>query len=79
MDSFRSQIAEVIREHFKERLPRTKGGAAMLAQLSQAAASAVCSLLSSWVDGDLMFTAEEMSARCEVLVDGTFRHAETFR
>jgi AcrR family transcriptional regulator len=76
MDSFRSQIAEVIREHYKDRFPRTKRDGSMLGHLSQAAAAAVCSLLSSWVDSDLMFTAEEMSARCEVIVGGAFAERE---
>jgi AcrR family transcriptional regulator len=73
MDSFRSQIAEVVREHYKDRFSRTKRDGAMLAHLSQAAGAAVCCLLRSWVDGDPMFTAEEMSARCQVIVDGVFR------
>jgi len=72
MDSFRSQIAEVVREHYKHRFSRSRREASMLGHLSQAAAAAVCSLLSSWVDGDLIFKAEEISERCQVIVEGAF-------
>ena len=72
MDSFRGQIAEVIRERHKAGFSRSKRDTLMLGHLSQAAAAAVCSLVGSWVDSDLVFTAEEISARCQVLVDGVF-------
>ena len=77
MDSFRSQIAGEIRGHYEHLFPRTRMGSLMLGHLSQAAAAAVCSLLGSWVDGELIFTAEAMSERCRFIVDGTFREVNS--
>ena len=73
MDSFRTQIGGAIREHYKARFPSGEKSRLVLSYLSQASASAVCSLLTSWVDDDLSLPADEMSLRCQRMLEAVFR------
>jgi hypothetical protein len=73
MDSFHNQISRTIKDHYRSRSLGSKKEKLLLAYLSQAAASAICSLLAFWVDDDLSLTVDEISMRCQNLVEAVMR------
>ena len=71
-DSFRGQIAAAISSHYKASYADRKQKM-LLSYLSQATAAAVCSLVTSWVDDDLVLTVDEISGVCKQMVDGALK------
>lgn len=71
--AFRAQIADAIRRHYQKRQQTSARSRKTFTYLTDAAASAVVSLLTSWVDDDYALSVEAMSAECQALIEGIFR------
>jgi AcrR family transcriptional regulator len=69
LDSFRDQISRAIVDHYRSHFSSEKRDKPLLAYLSEAAASAVCSLLTFWVDDDLRLSVVEISTHCQRIVE----------
>ena len=68
LDSFRSQISRAIGDYYRSHFSDGKKDKLLLSYLSEAAASAVCSLLTFWVDHDLSLSVDEISIHCQRIV-----------
>jgi AcrR family transcriptional regulator len=68
LDSFRTQISRTISDYYRSHFFDKKQDKLLLAYLSEAAASAVCSLLTFWVDHDLSLSVDEISSHCQRIV-----------
>ena len=73
LDSFRSQISRTIGDYYRRNFSDGKKDKLLLAYLSEAAASAVCSLLTFWVDHDLSLSVDEISTHCQRIVEAILR------
>jgi hypothetical protein len=73
---FKNNIALKFKKMFGNHFGRSKNEQRLLTYLSDATAAAVISLLVSWIEDELPFTAEEMSSRCQDLVIAIFGSAE---
>lgn len=73
LDSFKVQIALSIKNHYKHLFSAAKKEKLKLTYLSQAAASAVISLLVSWIDDNLEMTAEEISLHAQKMLEAIFK------
>jgi hypothetical protein len=61
---------QVLRSHnYRNHFSDKKQDKLLLAYLSEAAASAVCSLLTFWVDHDLSLSVDEISSHCQRIVE----------
>ncbi|PWS33184.1 TetR/AcrR family transcriptional regulator [Pedobacter paludis] len=69
---FRNSIALKIKKHFKFRFGSSKIEQKLLTYLSDATGAAIVSLLVSWLEDDMPFTANEMSIKCKMLVTAIF-------
>jgi AcrR family transcriptional regulator len=68
LDSFRTQISRTISDYYRSHFFDKKQDKLLLSYLSEAAASAVCSLLTFWVDHDLSLSVDEISSHCQRIV-----------
>jgi AcrR family transcriptional regulator len=68
LDSFHSQISRSIGDYYRSHFSDGKKDKLLLSYLSEAAASAVCSLLTFWVDHDLSLSVDEISIHCQRIV-----------
>lgn len=73
INSFRVQIAMSIKNHYKNLFFSGKREKLKLTYLSSAAASAVTSLLVSWVDDSLEISAEDITEQAHKMLDGIFK------
>lgn len=72
IDAFRAQIADAIRQHYQKRLhAATRDRKLAFAYLTDAAAAAVMSLLTSWVEDDCSLSVDVLSDTCQQLLEGT--------
>ncbi len=69
IDSFRNQISGAIKEHFKSKFSNEKKAKLLLSYLSQAAAAAIISLMTSWIDDDFSMSVDDVSMRSKCMVD----------
>jgi AcrR family transcriptional regulator len=74
-DFFQDNIALKIRKKYKPRFGRDSKNQKVLDFMAQASASAVMSLLICWLEDDMVFSANEMSARCRQLVASIFEQS----
>ena len=71
-DAFRAQIADAIRQHYQKRLHAgTRDRKLSFTYLTDAAAAAVMSLLTSWVEDDCSLSVDALSETCQRLIEGT--------
>jgi AcrR family transcriptional regulator len=69
LDSFHNQISRAIGDYYRGHFSDKKKDKLLLAYLSEAAASVVCSLLTFWVDHDLSLSVDEISIHCQRIVE----------
>jgi len=69
---FENRISSVVKEKYQPRFSNSKKDKIMLGYLAQSAASAVTCFLRRWVDDDFIFTPEEMSLRCQKVLEAMF-------
>jgi len=70
VDAFQAQIADAIRRHYQKRLSvGTRERRLALTYLTNAAAAAVMTLLTSWVDDDYALSVDAVSATCQRLIE----------
>ena len=69
LDAFRAKVADAIRRHCRhEKRPGRQD--LIFRYITEAAATAVMSLLSSWSDDDFALPVDAISNRCQRLVEG---------
>ncbi len=68
LETFHDQISRAIVDHYRRDFSAEKRKL-LLAYLSEAAASAACSLLTFWVDDDLRLSVDEVSTHCQRIVE----------
>ena len=69
LDAFRAKVADAIRRHCRhKKLPGRQD--LIFRYITEAAATAVMSLLSSWSDDDFALPVDAISNRCQRLVEG---------
>lgn len=73
LSAFRAQLAEAIRRHYQKRQHGWSRGRRAFTYLTDAAAAAVISLISSWIDDDYQMSVDAVSAECQGLVEGILR------
>ncbi len=73
LDSIRDQTAVAIKAHFKVKFSNEKKEKLLLSYLSQAAAAAIISLVTSWIDDDYSIPIDEVSMRAKTLVEAIMR------
>lgn len=71
-DFFKNNIALKIKKKFSSKYGKSKYDQKLLIFLSDAAGSAVISLLVSWIEDEMTFTAQEMSLKCQNIVIAVF-------
>ena len=69
---FKNNIALKIKKRYGSQFGKSKAGQKLLNFLSDASGAAVVSLLVSWIEDEMPFTAKEMSLRCQNLVTAVF-------
>lgn len=65
---FKNNIALKIKKVFNNQYGKRKADQKWLTYLSDAAGAAVVNLIVSWIEDDMVFTAEELSLKCENLI-----------
>lgn len=68
-----NHLSEGIKEKFKNTFGKTKQDKLWLQYQSRSLAAAVLSLLVSWLEDDMPFSAEEISKKCERMVVAGFK------
>lgn len=69
---FKNNIALKIKKKFSDQFGKSKSDQKLLIFLSDAAGSAVISLLVSWIEDEMTFTTQEMSLNCQNIVTAIF-------
>jgi Transcriptional regulator C-terminal region/Bacterial regulatory proteins, tetR family len=69
---FKNNIALKINKKFSSQFGKNKSAQKLLIFLSDAAGSAVISLLVSWIEDEMTFTTQEMSLKCQDIVTAIF-------
>ena len=68
----KNNAAALIKKHYATRFSKTKGEQYRLRYLSEASASAVMSLLGSWIGDDFFLSTQQMASLCSQTVQSVF-------
>lgn len=74
-DFFKDHLSVKIRKKYKSRFGRDGQSQKVLDFMANASASAVMSLLISWLEDEMSFSTNEMSVRCQKLVASIFEQS----
>jgi AcrR family transcriptional regulator len=72
---FKNNISLKIKKRYISQFSREKTEQKRLTFLSDATAAAVVSLIISWIEDEMIFSAEEMSSYCQKLVLAVFKNS----